>query len=222
MSDRDDPEGSSLKDELKRAMMENRDNVIPFPNPKKKKGSSKSAGVNINGDRNVVGDNNLLIEGDAHFNSKVIQRTTVQASPEHITPAQAHRLQNLVKEAVTAEAASGQQTEKSLFAKWYDKLRDKYAVNSYILIPAEHGDQAINWMQRQVAMLRPKLRRTDNQAWRNQHYKAIWSRAKELGFTKDQVYALSGDRLGKTITSLKQLRERNLKSLYNIIMSLPK
>ena len=77
-------------------------------------------------------------------------------------------------------------------------------------------------MQRQLAMLRPKLRRADNPAWRNQHYKAIWSRAKELGFTEDQVYALSGDRLGKPITSLKQLGERNLKSLYNIIMGLPK
>jgi len=77
-------------------------------------------------------------------------------------------------------------------------------------------------MQRQVAMLRPKLRRADNPAWRNQHYKAIWAKARELGFTKDQVYALSGDRLGKTITSLKQLGERNLKSLYNIIMAIHK
>lgn len=83
-----------------------------------------------------------------------------------------------MKDAVTAEALSGQLTEKSLFAKWYGKLRDRYDVNSYTLIPAEQGDQAIKWMQRQVAILRPKLRRPDNKTWRSQHYKAIWARAK--------------------------------------------
>lgn len=56
MGDQDDPEGSSLKEELKKAM---RDNVIPFPKPKKKRASSKTAQVTIKGDRNIVGNHNI-------------------------------------------------------------------------------------------------------------------------------------------------------------------
>lgn len=195
-------------------------NILDAVKPKKPQRPRKSTSASIS--QKAIGDGAVQVAGNLNINSKQIIRPQITPGPDHITPAQAHRLQGLVKEAVESESVSGRYTTDQLFSKWYTMLRNRYKVNSYTVIPAELGDQAIKWMQRQVAMLRPKLRRTDNQAWRNQHYKAIWAKARELGFTKDQVYVLSGERLGKTITSLKQLGERNLKSLYNIIMSLPK
>jgi hypothetical protein len=195
-------------------------NILDAAKPKETRRPRKSTSTTIS--QKVIGDGAVQVAGNLNINSKQIIRSQITPGPDHITPAQAHRLQELVKDAVESESVSGHYTADQLFSKWYTMLRNRYKVNSYTLIPAELGDQAVKWMQRQVAMLRPKLRRADNPAWRNQHYKAIWSRAKELGFTKDQVYALSGDRLGKTITSLKDLGERNLKSLYNIIMAIPK
>jgi len=64
VGDQDDPKGSSLKEELKKAM---RDNVIPFPKPKKKRTSSKTSQVTIKGDNNIVGNGNFQVTGDIVF-----------------------------------------------------------------------------------------------------------------------------------------------------------
>ena len=111
-------------------------------------------------------------------------------------------------------------SRKAAMAKWWTALKRTYGVTAYREIPRELGDDAIAWMKLQIARTRPKLRRTDNQSWRNELYAAIYARARELGISKGEVYAIVHDRLGKRVTSLKQLGEQNLKKLYNIMMAM--
>jgi site-specific recombinase XerD len=99
-------------------------------------------------------------------------------------------------------------------------LTNRYQVTSYHLIPRALGDEAIKWLQQRAAMLRPKLRRANPSAWRDEYYKAIWARARELRMSKGDVYSLVKRRLNLQVVSLKQLGEHNLRHLYNIVMSL--
>ena len=105
-------------------------------------------------------------------------------------------------------------------AKWWSKLKRTYDVPTYREIPQELGDDAIAWMKQEIARTRPKLRRSDNHSWRKELYAAIYARARELGISKGEVYSIVHDRLGKRVSSLKQLGEQNLKKLYNIMMAM--
>lgn len=173
--------------------------------------------IEIKGDGNIVGNHNTVIK-----TRKVVRKTVnkIQPGPEHISPAQARKLQNAVSKLVEIGLKSSDRSENQLYAAWYKKLKNRYDTNSYLLIPAESFDEALSWLQQHAAMNRPKLRRADPQSWRNEHYKAIYARAGELGLSKGQVYGLLLDKMGLRVTSLKQLSDKSLKRLYNIIYTI--
>ena len=47
-----------------------------------------------------------------------------------------------------------------------------------------------------------------------------FGRARALGISKGEVYAIVHDRLGKRVSSVKQLGEQSFKKLYKIMMAL--
>lgn len=167
----------------------------------------------------IVGNGNVQVGGDMHVNSRRIERPVVQPGPQHITEEQAFKLSELVKKAVEIEGIAGGETDK-LFASWWSRLKKRFKVASYRMIPYGRGEEAISYMQQEVAKLRPKLRRRNNEAWRKEHYTAIWSRTRELGYPKSWVYELAERRLCKKVDSLTALGEQDLKKLYTIIMAL--
>ncbi len=167
----------------------------------------------------ISGDSNVVAGRDVNINKRVTVRGVVKPGPEHITPKQAADLQDLVRKAADHDVAGGMSRAKAM-AKWWTVLKRNYGVPTYREIPRELGDEAIAWLKQQVARGRSQLRRTDNPTWRAEHYAAIYARARELGISKGEVYAIAHDRLGKRVTSLKQLGERNLKTLYNVIMAM--
>lgn len=175
-------------------------------------------------DQVVTGNNNIVAGGNVTIkkNEKIINKNIIKPGPEHISPAQANKLQTIVKELVEMEVASGYADgdQKKAAIKWWVILRNHYGVTSYREIPRHLGDDAIAWMKQQRAINRPKIRKTDNTAWRNQHYGAINAKARELELSKGEIYALAKDRMGTQVTSLKQLSDQNLKKLYNIVMAL--
>ncbi len=169
-----------------------------------------------------IGDGNIVAGGNVSINKKEVQRVVVQPGPQHINEQQAFELKRLVDKAVEIEGISGKTTD-GLYQKWYAKLKNQFKVTSYKTIPADLGECAISWMQQQVAMLHPKLRRTDKDAWRKEHYQGIWARSKQLGLSKEDVYKLAEMRITKKpISSLTDLGDRHLKKLYQVIMALPK
>lgn len=170
----------------------------------------------------IVGNGNIQAGGDVNLNKREVIRNSFTPGPEHITASQAKKLQDLVQKAVELEATAGVHggDQKKLFAKWWKILKDQYNVPNYQRIPLHLGDHAIAWFKQRIATLRPKLRRTDNASWRKEHYTGIYARAKELGMSKGEVYAIVAERLGKQVQSLTKLGEQDLKKLYNIIMAM--
>lgn len=174
---------------------------------------------NITGNNNIVGYGNTTIS----INEKKVYKNVIQpGAPEKITSAQAKKLQDIVKELIEMEVASGYAngSYKKASMKWWLILRNHYTVRSYLDIPRHLGDEAIAWLRQQRAMNRPKIRKTDKTTWRNQHYSSIYARTGELEISKGELYALVKDRLGLQITSLKQLSDQNLKKLYSIVFAL--
>lgn len=170
----------------------------------------------------IVGNNNVQAGGDIYINRRETIRNEFTPGPEHITAAQARKIQRLVEKAVTIEEAAGvyEGNRKKLFAKWWKIVQNQYNVATYREIPAHLGDPAIAWLQQKVAILRPKARRTNKSLWRNEHYAAIYARARELNISKGEVYAIALERLGVNVVSLTKLSDQNLKKLHNIIMSM--
>jgi hypothetical protein len=92
------------------------------------------------------------------------------------------------------------------------------ALHLWVIVDSEDG--APLYMKQQIAIMRPKLRRNDNPSWRNEHYAGIYARARQLGISKGEVYAIAFNRLGVQVVSLTKLGEQNLKKLYQIIMAM--
>ena len=172
----------------------------------------------------VEGDNNIVAGGNVtvHKNENIINRNPFTPGPEHITSAQANKIQQLIYKISDMEVASGFANGDvgKARAKWWVILRNHYNVNTYLRIPRYLGEDAIAWLKQQKGMNRHKTRKTDNPLWRNEHYSAIYAKTGELGISKGELYALVNQRLDKKITSLKQLSDQNLKKLYNMVMSL--
>jgi len=204
-------------DELKDKVSELLKEVKPIRGMKPRRKAANQEPATIA--QTINGNGNIQAGGDVYINMKETIRSKFTPGPEHISAAQARKLQRLVEKAVTIEEAAGGDRQ-SLFAKWWSILKDQYNVATYREIPAHLGDAAIAWMSQRIAIMRPKLRRNDNDAWRKEHYTAIWARARERGMSKGDVYAIVLDRLDVQVASLTNLGERNLKKLYQIMMAL--
>lgn len=186
--------------------------------PRRKADAPAGNVIYVNGDGVAAGQ---IAGGDIHnhVSERKIVRNTVVRGPGYITSAGARKIQGRIKTLVDMGVSAGGD-EKKLYAKWHSMLKNYFSVPSYLEIPASQEQHAIDWLQKQKVMLRPSIRRTDNQAWRNDHYRGIWAHAKKLGISKASVHLIAEELTGKQVTSLKQLGERNLKALYERVMRL--
>lgn len=171
------------------------------------------------------GNKNLQIIGasNVEFNqntTKVI-RNSVNRTDEHITEQQSHTLKRLIDEIVEIVVSTSRTgaTKSKYYPLWWTKLNNRYRVTMYKLIPKEKYEDAESWLHQQIAILRPKLRRNNNDEWKNQHYKAIYAKANSLNLSKEELYRVAMDKLElENITSLKDLNDRQLKKFYEKIM----
>jgi hypothetical protein len=172
------------------------------------------------------GNANVTIAGRDivnNYNEKNVIHNKITPTSDHISQETAKKIQDIIGKIVSNMVASGKCNDKSKeYAKIQKQLKNKFKVTSYLLIPAESGDDAIKWLNTKNALSLPKLRRTNNTIWKNEIYKGIWARSKQLGIIKSEVYEIAEERYGKKIDSLKMLGERNLKDLYDHIMKLKK
>lgn len=177
------------------------------------------AGAGVAVSQTVTGNGNVVAGRDVNINRRVVKKNVVQPGPEHVTEAQKLKIKELIGELSEIGVKAGRAPS---YGKWWNKFYKQFKVTSYHLLPAAEYDAAISWLYEQRARETPKLRRTDNQAWRNHRYRGIWARARELGMSDEQLYALATERLElkKPITSLTELGEQNLDRLYRIVMGL--
>ena len=176
--------------------------------------------VNVVGNNNLVAGGDMNVQGGVHINTKKITRTKFQPGPEHITEQQGKKIYDTISNLANKEAAGGRVTIGEAKAKWFGMLYGRYQVSTYRAIERRFADEAISWLKQQAAINRPKIRRNNNQMWRNELYGAIYAKARELNMSKAEVYLIVHDRMEKRVSSLTQLNEQSLKKLYNIIMSM--
>ena len=173
--------------------------------------------------QSITGDHNIqaVAGGDVNINVRRVTRTTVTPPPGSVTPLQVKRIKDQIDRLVERDAAGGVLggDTKKLYPKWHKMVMNRFSVPSYHCIPESQGDSAIAWLKQHCAMNRSRVRRTDNDSWRNDHYGAIWARASEMGMSKADVYDLVSRRLGKTVLSLKNLGEQDLQRLRQLLIA---
>jgi hypothetical protein len=171
--------------------------------------------------QNVNGNGNIVAGGDININRKVINKTSISIDPggKHIANETARKIQELVKEYIDINAAAGKSAERAAQKIW-KTLKNEFNVTSYKEIKIEDSENVIAWLYAQLAMQRPKVRRSNPEVWRQSFYKPIYARAGELGMNKEQVYAFAKERipLKKSIRSLKDLSQKELERLHNIMV----
>ena len=170
----------------------------------------------------VKGDNNIVMgcrnNVEININSPAIKRNPPpKPTSEHITNKEAQKIQSLIASIAEKEVLGGMDRGKA-HAKWHKVLQKRYEITSYHLVPAHLGASAISWLQQQFAIKKTKLKRNDN--GKNELYKGIWARSRQLGLSKGEVYNIVEAKLGKKVSSLTNLGEQSLKKLYQIIFAM--
>ncbi|MEQ8524753.1 toll/interleukin-1 receptor domain-containing protein [Gracilimonas sp.] len=161
------------------------------------------------------GDGNIQVGRDYIQTDKKVIRKEIIPSEIHITEEDAFEVKRLVGvlSKISEEAGKG-----SSYGEWYSKLYNTFKVTSYKTIPKEKYPDVIKWLRQQIGIKRKTLRRPNNEAWRKQTYKSIYTKATQMGFSNKDVHKIANERLdlAKPITSLKDLKERKLDELYKI------
>jgi len=161
--------------------------------------------------QNITGSNNIQVAGDFIKTEKVVKKIQVIHSPdEHITDAQAKE----VKDRIQKIAESRSKESRYSFAQAYNALYEKYHITSYKLLPREKYEEAIKWLDKQIAIYRPELKKVDTEQYRKDMYKSLNARANQL---RIDIHEFANRVLmpKKPITSLKELSDTRLQKLYN-------
>lgn len=155
--------------------------------------------------------NRVQIAGrDIIQTEKHVHRNAITPDERHITPEQKEKILAVNNE--LAERLAGE-NGKPDYSAGHRMLQSHFGVASYLLIPREKFEEALIYLKQQRAINRSKLRRRNPVAYQNDFYRAIWSRARELGWDKPQVYQFAAEKLSlkKPITTLKKLGPNQLK-----------
>lgn len=177
------------------------------------------------------GNHNLQVglnQGTIIKTDKVVKKNDVVTNPEiHISQEQAKKIKELVNSIVKIYEQAGKfhssADKGKCFAQTWISFNNRFNLTSYHLLPKEKFDDAINWLQKQIAYdHRPKLRKSNNPQWKKDMYGAIYAKAQnDLHLDKEGLYQYAFDKLKlkKPIHSLKDLSDTRLNKLYKIIFS---
>lgn len=149
-----------------------------------------------------------------------LNATQARERSEHITDRQATQIKDMVDKLAEIDVLAGRPDSHG---EWYARLYRKFPCrNSYHLIHIEDFPQVMTYLRIEAAKSRPKLRRTNNDAWRKRYTTAIWAHTKGIGMSHDAVHQLATERLNlaKPIRSLNDLGEQNLEKFYRMVMKL--
>lgn len=170
----------------------------------------------------ITGNNNLQVGVN---NGYIIRTNKVQRKVEvvydsdlHVTDAQAVKIREKISELVEMIASASQKNKASLFREEYNALYKYFRITSYKLLPREKYEEAMIWLQKRIAYKGKKhLRRGDTEVWRKKQYTAIYTRARELGMTREEVLYQATILLSlkSPLESLKDVSDTRLQKIYN-------
>lgn len=164
----------------------------------------------------ITGNNNIQVAGDLKTEKIIISTTTkvIYDKDLHITDEQAAIIQEKIK-----KIASERTDDPLAYPHAQNAFKKHFKTTSYKILPKEKYDEAITWLNQQIAMNRKGLRKSDNEQWRKDMYKAIHTRARE--FEIDIHSYATGILKTKTpVVSLSELSDSKLQKLYDKLFSI--
>jgi len=202
--------------ERRRRFIERITSTVAPAKKRSPKRTSASAGTtitqNINKARDVLTAGGNIIQTQKH-----ITRPNFTPNESHITPEQASRIKKLVDELVEMDDASGKDLGRS-YQRWWGLLKNTFLVTTYKEISRERFEEAVSLLQQAKARNLPAIRRKDNELWRRKNYAAIFAIAKKnLGWSEEDIHAFASLKLGETVSSLKDVGERDLTKIVRLI-----
>jgi len=149
---------------------------------------------------------------DLFVSRQLVRRNVITPDDRHLAREQRARLLEVIHE--LAARLGGDDGAPNLSAV-HAMLQRRFDVSSYLLIPRERYPEALSFLRQQRAIHRGTLRRRNPAAFRQDLFRAIFSRGTELGWSRDQVYDFARERLElkQPVTSLKQLGAVQLQRL---------
>jgi len=165
--------------------------------------------------QSITGNNNIQVGGDIKT-EKIIHRTEVVYDKDiHISAEQALDIRDHIQK--LASELSG---NRNGFSLAYNSFYRHFKITSYKTLPKEQFDEAIEWLNKQIAINRNKLKKNNPEQWRKDMYKSIHARANQLGI---DIHNLANDVFHpkKQIISLSELSDLRLKKLYQVVFSIP-
>lgn len=176
------------------------------------KKSPKQSSVEINGDSNIVGDNNTILN-----TNKVIHNIKAEVTPgdEHITDKQAGTLLALVHDIVDLEKIL-KKRPRTHQAVWLF-LNRKIGVPRYRLIPYDKFPEAEKILRKEIGRLNSmRSAPTKNPDWRNSKYRFIHANCKKYNlYERMREYILKNH----GVESTKDLTDDQLELTYQAVAS---
>nr|DAK78179.1 MAG TPA: hypothetical protein [Caudoviricetes sp.] len=170
--------------------------------------------------QNIKGNNNIQVANNnapiIHTGELKITMEVVHDPEQHITDSQALQVREKIVESGMILASNGG-NKRSLIKKQYGKFYKKFGVTKYELLPKDKFEEAMKWLQKEIAASRKVLKESDPEEWRKAHYKAINARGRQMGMDKEAllIYTTRVLVLDNTLLSLKNLNDDQLQKLYN-------
>jgi hypothetical protein len=166
----------------------------------------------------IEGNNNIQVGGDFIKTEKITRKIEVYHDPDiHITPSQAKEIKDRIEKIAKSRFVYGKSPSQE-YKNAYISLYNKFKIPKYTLLYKNQYDDAIKWLDKQIAINRPKLKNVDSDQWRKDMYKTINARATQLGINIHE-FATDALELKKPISSLKELSDTRLKKLYNKVFN---
>lgn len=163
-------------------------------------------------EQTISGSHNIQVSGDYITTQKVVRQVEVLHDPNlHITDEQAHHIKELVLDLA-------KDNPKISYQGAYSLLYKRFKITKYSLLPREKYEEATKFLQKQIAIYRPALRKTNNEKYRNDMYKSIHARSRQLNIDIHE-YATTVLETKTPVKSLKELSDTRLKKLYTKLFS---
>jgi transcriptional regulator with XRE-family HTH domain len=150
-----------------------------------------------------------------NINPRITHRREYQPKEGDITAEQARTLKDLVDKVVEREQLA--KKRPSTYAAVWNSLNRRMGVTYYREIRLEHFELAEAFLRAWLGRL-GRLSWPDKDVWRKERYKAIFAKAKAVGYSKDQVDNLIFERFEKS--TIRDLTKKELDRFYDFIMKL--
>lgn len=177
-----------------------------------KKKEKDSSSIAVNGDKNIIGNGNIVVTTE-----KVVNKVVAEVKPgeQHITDTQAGTLHKLVYDIADLEKIL-KKRPRTHQAIWIF-LNRKMGVSAYRLIPCDKFDEAEKILRKEIGRLNSmRSAHTKNPDWRNSRYRFIHANCKKHDlYDRMREYLLNNH----GVESIKALTDDKLELTYQAVAS---